>query len=162
MKDLRKIFFTPDKILRKELQKELRQQGHYNTGKLEGSFTSKITQSSDKVKLVGLALDYAQILNDGTRPAKASFAQFPFVVEFFESKGYSEAKAKQYTAMTINRWMKEGMSTKASARFSKNGKRLNFIGLVNELINTRINDSVFKEMDKIVEEKYREQKSEII
>lgn len=162
MKDLRKIFFTPNKILRKELQKELRQQGHYNTGKLESSFTSQITQSSDKVKLEGFALDYAQILNDGTRPAKASFAQFPFVVEFFTSKGYSEAKAKQYAAMTINRWMKEGMSTKASARFSKNGKRLNFIGLVNELIDTRINDAVFKEMDKIVEEKYREQKSEII
>lgn len=162
MNDLRKIFFTPDKILRKELQKELREQGHHNTGALEQSFTSNVAIEGDKVILSGYALNYGGILNDGTRPEKASMKQFHFVKEFFLSKGYNEKKAGAYAAMTINKWMKEGMSTKASRRFSKNGRRSRFIDQVAEDVDKRLDESVFHEIDKIVNSEYSKQKNEMI
>lgn len=160
--NLKSIFFTPDKILRKQLRLELRNQGHHNTGALEASFTSEVTQNGDVVKLEGYALDYGGILNDGTRPEKASMSQFPFVKNFFLSKGVPDKKAGAYAAMTIKKWMQEGMSTKASARFSKTGKRLGFIGIVEENIGEKLDSAVFHELDKIINEEFYKSKSETI
>lgn len=162
MSDFRNIFKRAAKLLDENLKKELRQQGHFNTGALELSITSKITVNGSDTKLEGQAADYAGILNDGTRPEKASMAQFPFLKEFFISKGVEPKKAGAYAAMTIHRWQKEGMSTKASVRFSKNGKRLKFIELVAELIDSKLDKVVTDDIDKVVDKEYKKQKSETI
>lgn len=162
MTDLRNIYKRGGPRLMQELKKELRAQGHFNTGKLESSFSSNVKVTGDEVQLTGLAIDYAGILSDGTRPEKASMKQFHFVKEFFMSKGVGEKKAGAYAAMTIRKWMREGMSTKASVRFSKNGRRLNFIGFVREKKMKVVNDLVLKDIDIEVQKVFNKTKSKTI
>ena len=162
MTDISKIFFTPSKNLTKQLKKELRDQGHHHTGELERSFSTKVTVTKNDVRCEGSILEYGQILNDGTRPEKASMKQFWFVKEFFISKGYSDKIAGAYSAMTINKWIKEGMSTKASVRFSHNGRRTNFIKQVDDTYSDKLNEVVLKEIDKVINLEYNKQKSETI
>lgn len=161
-RNLRSLFTEPNRFLQKALRKELRDQGHRNTGALESSFTSEVVTNGEDVTLQGYALNYADILNEGVKPERASFKQFPFMVRYFLSKGYDERTAKGYAAATIKKWQEEGMSTKASLRFSKNGKRLNFIGLVKELISQDIDNMIVKAADDIVMEEVNKQKSEVI
>lgn len=162
MKDLRNIYKRGGAKLTQLLKDELRAQGHHNTGKLEASFASNVTVSGDEVQLSGRAIDYAGILSDGTRPEKASMKQFHFVKEFFMSKGYEEKKAGAYAAMTIKKWMREGMSTKASVRFSKNGRRLNFIGFVREKKMAAVNKLVLKDIDIEIQKTFNKTKSKTI
>lgn len=162
MSDFRNIFTSANKLLTDALKKELRQQGHFNTGALESSFFSNVTVSSESVKVEGYANNYAHILDDGVAPEKASMKQFYFVKQFFISKGYDEKKAGTLAAMTIRKWMTEGMSTKASIRFSKNGRRLKFIELVAKLVDEKLDKKILNEVDKIMEKTYRKQKSETI
>lgn len=162
MRDLRNIYKRGGARLMQELKRELRAQGHHNTGALEASFASNVTVSGDEVQLTGRAIDYAGILSDGTRPEKASMKQFHFVKEFFLSKGVEPKKAGAYAAMTIRKWMREGMSTRASVRFSKNGRRLNFIGFVREKKMDAVNRLVLKDIDIEVQRVFNKTKSKTI
>ena len=158
MSDLRYIFKRADKLMQEGLKKELRAQGHFNSGSLESSFVSNITVTAESVVLTGSAFDYAGILSDGTRPEKASMKQFHFVKQFFLSKGVDDKKAGAFAAMTIRKWMKEGMSTKASVRFSKNGKRLNFINIVNKSVGPKVDKVVLADVDKEVKKEFNKTK----
>lgn len=159
---LRTILSQADKQIKAEFKKELREQGHYNTGALESSFISEITDNNGDFHLTGQALSYANILDEGVRPERASMKQFYFVKEFFISKGYDERNAGQFAAMTINRWMKEGMSTQASSRFSSSGRRKHFIKAVEKKMYRKIDQLITKAVDEAVEEEFNKQKSEII
>lgn len=159
---MEKLLKQVDAIILPQIIDELRAQGHYNTGKLEESLESEIVVKNQDGSLEGSALYYALILHHGFGPEKASFKQFPFLVEYFESKGKSEKEAKQYAAMTIRKWMKEGMPTAHSYSYSSNGERLNVISLVKKAVNGKINFAMSKGIDQIVNQKFHETKSETI
>ncbi len=159
---LNAIFREADKLLKKAIKKELRDQGHKNTGQLENSISSKVVEQSGEAVLTGTSLYYAQFINDGIKADSASFKQFPFLVDYFMSKGYAEKEAKNFAGATIRKWMKEGMSTKGSIRFSKNGRRLNFMGYVDQETAKDLDQSVQKGLDNLINSVYLKTKSETI
>lgn len=148
--------------MRKRMRMELRAQGHHNTSELEKSFISEIVVNGEEIKVIGKAMGYFEYLNTGTRPEKASFKQFPFLVNFFQSKGKDEDTAKRLAAMTINRWKVEGMSTAASVRFSKNGRRRGFIKAVMDEHEKNMDQDVTKEIDKLFNKEFFNKKQETL
>ncbi|TXI85976.1 MAG: hypothetical protein E6Q36_10095 [Chryseobacterium sp.] len=147
-----------DVIISEGLKVELRKQGHYNTGALDRSIEGTIKGNS----LEGYANYYATILHHGFGPEKASMKQFPFLVSYFLSKGRDEATAKQLSAMTINAWKREGMPTSGSYAYSETGKRTQFISIVKTIVNGKVNATMSDGLDKIVNKKFNETKSETI
>ena len=99
------------------------ERGHKLTGKGYESFRP---QFNDEVILCFME-HYMVIVEDGFPKKSASFKQFPFVLEYWKKRGLSGNDAKGAAAATIHKWMKEGMSTKASSRYSKDSKRNNYI-----------------------------------
>lgn len=162
MPNIKNIHAKPIFALVKALKKELRDQGHYNTGQLDASFASETTLNGDEIRTVGTILEYGGILSDGTRPERASMKQFYFVKQYFISKGIADKLAGSYAAATIKKWMVEGMSTKKSARFSRNGRRLNFIGVVDQIIDEEFKKLIFVAVDDVVNEQFNKTKSETI
>lgn len=158
----KKIFAGADKLLKKAIKKELRDQGHKNTGQLEKSIISTIKVESGEAVLEGTSLYYAQFINEGVKAESISFKQFPFIVEYFRSKGYDEKQSKQYAGATIKKWMKEGMPASGSMRFSKNGRRLNFMGYVEQETEVQLDATVQEGLDNLINEVYLKAKSETI
>lgn len=155
---IEELLYKCDKLLSEGTKIELRAQGHYNTGALDQSI--KGTVNGDHLE--GEANYYAAILNAGYGPEKASMAQWPFLYKFFISKGHTEKDAGAFAAMTINKWKREGMPTAASAAYSENGKRTNFIAAVKKIMNTAVHQTINKEIDKIINDKFHETKNETI
>ena len=155
---LEELLNKVDGIISEELKVELRAQGHYNTGALDQSIEGTIDGNS----LEGHANYYAAILHHGYGPEKASMKQFPFLVRYFESKGHDEAKAKQLAAMTINAWKRDGMPSGGSFAYSETGQRTQFIAIVKKVVNGKVNQTMSDGLDKIVNQKFHETKSETI
>ncbi len=151
-----------DNIIASEVIDELRAQGHYNTGKLEESIEGKVKTSKGSHILEGTAAYYALILHHGFGPEKASWKQFPFLIEYFKSKGHAEKDAKGIAAATIRTWMREGMPSSGSYAYSSNGRRLEVIAYVKKAINGKVNFEVKKGLDKIINQKFHETKSETV
>ncbi len=154
-------------ILETGLKRELRNQGHSNTGRLENSIKGVINDT----ELKGTILDYGGIVNDGTQANRIPFKlgsgaksskYIDGLVAFFKTKGLGDKEAKRAAFATARVQRKEGMSTAASKRFSKNGKRQNFIDDVIETKEPVIDNLMSKGMDEIFDGFYNKQKSETI
>lgn len=154
-------------LLEKAFKNELKQQGHSNTGALENSINGVVTET----ELAGTIFDYGHILNEGTNPNRIPFASgsgaksskyIDGLTAFFLSKGLGLKEAKSAAFATAKVQKKEGMSTSASKRFSKNGKRQDFINDVMEQKDTQINTVMTEGMDAIFDSYYNQQKTEEI
>lgn len=156
--EINEILYKADRLIKTNLRKELQDQGHHLSGKLEKSIAGKVSRNH----LQGFALHYQKYLNEGFPAKSASFKQFPFVVKYFQARGYSEDDSKRYAAMTIHKWMKEGMPTLASNRFSSTGTRLDFIAIVNKAISPEVDKIILTGIDKVINKKFHETKSETI
>lgn len=149
--------------LNKLLTTELRDQGHYLTGSLENSINNSfnVVQEGRRVVLYGFALDYSIGLNDGVNSGR----KLPTVDEltkYFLLRKLPLIQAKQAAILTAKRHKKEGMPTKASARFSKTGVRTNFINRVWTSNEQKIDSAMNVNMDAIFEEETKKQRSETI
>lgn len=154
-------------ILEKAFKNELKQQGHSNTGALENSIKGVVTET----ELAGTIFDYGHILNEGTNPNRIPYASgsgaksskyIDGLTAFFMSKGLGLKEAKSAAFATAKVQKKEGMSTSASKRFSKNGKRQDFINDVMDQKDTQINTLMTQGMDTIFDTYYNKQKTEEI
>jgi hypothetical protein len=151
-----------DELISDELKKELKAQGHYNTGKLESNLDSEKKVVGIDGHLIGTAPYYALILHHGYGPEKATWKSFPALIEYFQSKGKSEGEAKQIAAATIRTWMKGGMPTPGSYAYSTSGERLNVIEIVNKSIGNVIDKTMSDGLDNIINDVFHETKSETI
>jgi len=156
---IEELLHKADTVIAEELRTELRRQGHYNTGKLDQSIEGKVTNGNH---LEGFASYYAAILQTGYGRERASMRQFPFVKNYFLSKGYDDATASRIAAMTINAWRRDGVPTNASAVYSETGIRTLFVTIVRRAISGKLNALVTNGVDKIVNQKFHETKSETI
>ena len=156
------LFKKADGILKKAIKKELKDQGHRNTGKLEQSIHSVAKVENGEVLLEGFASYYAKYINSGVPASSISFKQFPFYVDYFMSKGYSEKDAKRFAGATIKKAMTEGTPTNGSMRFSKNGRRRDFVQTVATQTDAQINKTVEDGLDIIINKVYLKTKSETI
>lgn len=146
-------------------------QGHTLTGEYERSISGKIKVTKDGGALDGLAVDYGKYAEYGFPKTSASWKQWPFLVAYFIQRGFpidspnsKVLSAKNLAAMTIQKWMKEGMSTKASAAYShtETKSRQHAILEVWELKGAKVDAIVESGLDEMVEEMFQKEKSETI
>lgn len=112
------------KIIILALSEELIAQGHNNTGSLIKSFEGKL--SPDNLGIDIWANSYAKQLDRGVRwEKKRKRPPVRPLIEYFKHKGVADPESAAYA--TIATWKKQGMPTRGSYRYSKNGKRKDFI-----------------------------------
>ena len=125
------------KQLQKELRKELRQQGHYLTGNLEQSITYEVKTTTSGYTGVMYAADYSIAINLGVRPEKIPYGgrtgrggkslYIEGLISFFRRRGLPEKAAQGAAFATATIHKREGMPSRSSFRFSKNGRRTGFV-----------------------------------
>jgi hypothetical protein len=107
------------------LKKELRDQGHYLTGALERSISSKQSNAGGKTVIEGQALDYAEDLFEGKRPEHIDESDIKGLTKYAELRfGYTGNRAIKAAVAIARKHRKEGMPTKASYQYSSTGERL--------------------------------------
>ena len=156
------IYQGAERLINNLIRKEMFAQGHHLTGAMEESVDSSVSKKGKADVMEGFAAHYTQYVNDGVPAASASMKQFPFLVEYFKKRGLEEKEAKGAAAATIKVWMKEGMSTQASKRFSSTGSRQNMIENAFVGAQSQIDEYMSNGLDFVVEERFQKEKSETI
>lgn len=110
-----------------QLVKVLDDQGHRNTGALQESLRSKVTQSGGGYEITIYGKDYAKYVDRGI-PSGVWVNPYA-LAEWVEQKGIAtgEKEIKNIAFAIRHKIFKEGSPTKGSLRFSKSGKRDEFI-----------------------------------
>jgi hypothetical protein len=116
---------------------ELEAQGHKMTGDLYNSIKYEIRSEASKVIIDYSFLDYGMVQNYGIKPDRIPFnpgsgakksKYIDGLVKFVQNRMGKSGKEAERIAFAIARKHKtEGMPTKDSYKFSKNGRRLNWI-----------------------------------
>jgi hypothetical protein len=156
------IYQGAERFINSIIRKELDDQGHTLDGTLSDSLTSRTKKTGASKVMEGMAIYYAQFVDQGVKPESASMKQFPFVKAYFIKRGFSDEQAGGFAAATIKKWMKEGMSTNASKRFSKTGARQQAIESAFVGNSNKIDDYMEKSFDFYMDELYKSTKSETI
>lgn len=156
------IYNAAEAFINQFLRKEMVAQGHHLTGAMEDSLDSQASKKGKADIMEGFAILYTQFVNDGVPASSASFKQFPFLVEYFRQKGFGEREAKGAAAATIRTWMKEGMPTQASKRFSSTGSRTNMIEAAFTANEHKVDEYMANSFDFAVNEMFHKEKSETI
>lgn len=159
MKPFDIIYRGAQKIIERAIRQESQTQGHTLTGTMETSLSAEHTSKAGEEVLEGTAVGYTSIVNDGFPASSASFKQFPFLVQYFQLRGLPEEEAKRAAAATIRVWQREGMSTKASARFSKTGKRQEMIEDAFEKAKADLDSYMDSSLNKAVDDLFKREKS---
>lgn len=111
-----------------DLQQELRDQGHYLTGTLERSMKNFQTENGVKVDSEVVALDYLKKLDEGVPGYQIDESDIAGLTRYAQLRFGKTGKAAVKAAIAIARaHRREGMPTKNSYQFSKNGERLDAI-----------------------------------
>jgi hypothetical protein len=158
MLDLKTIYNGAANLINQLIKQESFKQGHYLTGAMDESIEGKVTKDT----LEGFSVYYTQYVNDGVPSASASFKQAPFLIRYFQQRGLPEKEATAAAFATIKTWMKTGMSTPQSKRFSSTGSRQNFVE--NALVggDSDLDEYMTNNFDFAVEEEYQKEKSETL
>jgi len=160
--DIQTIYQGAERFLNEILAQEALAQGHHLSGTLAESLSSKTVKTGKEDVMQGFAVYYAQYVDQGIPPKSATFKQVPFLIDYFISRGYSKAEATSFAFATVKTWMKEGMSTQASKRFSQTGARQNFIESAFVGNNSKIDDYMEDSFDFQVEEEFQKEKSGVV
>lgn len=156
------IYKGAEPFINSFLRKEVIDQGHHLNGAMEESFSSEISQTKKADTMEGFAVYYTQFVNDGFPAASASFKQVPFLIEYFKKRGLGEKEATGAAFATVKVWMKQGMPTQASKRFSKTGSRQNMIESAFVGNESKIDEYIGNGLNFVVEERFQLEKSETI
>ena len=115
---------TLSEELKTDLKFELEQQGHKDTGNLINSIHYDIVKENGNIVVVFSYLDYGKDMNDGIKAAnvkRLAGIDLKTLEDWAARKGFKNPK---WAAIRINqKHLKEGMPTKNSFKFSKNGRR---------------------------------------
>lgn len=163
------IYEGAERLINEFIRKEMVDQGHHLTGAMEDSLDAEIFKKKKAEVMEGFAVYYSRFVNDGFPAKSANFQQVPFLIEYFQKRGYPLASsdttkptAVQLAFATVKKWMQEGMPTEASKRFSSTGSRKNMIENAFAGNERRLDDYMNDSFDFVVEEQYRKEKSETI
>jgi hypothetical protein len=156
------IYAGAFRLITELLRQEIDQQGHRLTGALEDSLDYDLKKEGRADVLEGTALYYSIFVNEGVPAASVSMKQFPFVVEYFKKRGLNEPEAKNAAAATIKTWMKTGMPSPASRRFSRTGGRTGYVLSAFTGGQPKIDQYMNDTLDFGVEEKFQLTKSETL
>lgn len=128
--------------LRDELVDELKAQGHVDTGNLIKDIELYVETIGGDIYGAIKMLEYAREVEEGVSASDfQAYSQSEMsehrkgLFAFFKRKGLGGKELKRATFLTIRKHLKEGMPTRASMRFAKNGRRT---GFVSEVYNKKI------------------------
>lgn len=163
------IYQGAERLINEFIRREMVAQGHHLTGAMEDSLDAKIFKQKKAEIMEGLAIGYTKFVEGGFPARSASFKQVPFLIEYFQQRGYPIASsnpdtpsAVQLAFATVKVWMKEGMPTQASKRFSKTGSRTDMIANAFVENGPRLDEYMSNSFDFMIDELYRKEKSETI
>lgn len=168
MTTVKDIYIGAERLINEELRKEMRAQGHVLTHAMEDSLEAEISKAKNADVMEGFAVYYTKFVNEGFQAKSASMKQFPFLLEYFIKRGFPVASsagtvtAGQMAAMTIRKWMREGMPTQASKAFSSTGSRTQMIENAFVGSENKIDEYMTNSFDFLVEERFQKEKSETI
>lgn len=136
-KDILDIVNDFAKVLIKQMRKELIAQGHKMTGKLSQSLESEVKAISNGVSLSIKGESYGLSLNDGVKANRIPFSPgsgagrskyIEGLQKFVKARITSNEKKSLGIAFAIAKTHSEqGMPSRKSFRFSKNGRRTGWI-----------------------------------
>ena len=154
--ELRPVVDLTMTIVQRRLRETLAAQGHVNTGKLSQSIDYQIV--NDEKTIIGRMFfaDYGIFVNVGVR---ADRVRYPIrvMVEWFQQRGLSEREATRAAWATRAVHQREGIPTRASARFSETGERTRFVettiesqlGEIAQIIDGRIGAAIAIEFQRV-------------
>jgi hypothetical protein len=107
-----------------------RAQGHELTGNAVRQMETKITKTAQGYQIDGYVTDYMASLNTGVPASRIPYSPGSGARSSKYIQGlmdYAKKEAQKIAFAIASRHKREGMPTKASARFSSTGKRTQFI-----------------------------------
>jgi len=156
------IYKAAERLINEIIRKEMVAQGHHLTGEMEESLFSQTSRKRRIDMMEGFAVDYTKFVEEGFPASSANYGQVPFLIDYFKKRGLEEKEATAASFATVRVWMKEGMPTQASKRFSSTGSRTSMIENAFTGSEAKIDEFIGNGIDFVVEEKYRKEKSEKI
>lgn len=143
------------KLMIADIKKELRLQGHYDTGKLEQSFREYEAVINNEIILQAYALGYITDLEEGVPANKirVSEADFKNLTAWVQRKigATTPAEATAIAASIVRKWKKEGKPLAGANEYSSTGKTTGAIADAFEANEdkyyNRLDNVVFDELD---------------
>jgi hypothetical protein len=137
------------KLIVDELRRQYRIQGHNLTGKLIASIEDKVTLTVTGAKVQVLIVDYGVIVNNGTPASRIPYtpgrgrggtSKYIQGLQNFARlrMGLSAREALSVAFAIARKQSREGMPTRGSFKFSKNGKRTGAIEDTLKIIDNKI------------------------
>jgi hypothetical protein len=144
-----------EKIVRKELVKELTRQGHIMTGALRDSIEFKSQSQARFILINGFFNDYGIPINSGVKPSRIPYSPgsgkktskyIDGLVDFVKKKRIetNDKKALGIAFAIAKTQKKEGQPTKGSFKHSKNGRRSGWVDFALEASQEAIGKEVQK------------------
>lgn len=142
---------------------ELEAQGHKMTGDLYNSIKYEIRSEASKVIIDYSFLDYGMVQNYGIKADRIPYSPgsgakkskyIDGLVKFVQNRMGKSGKEAERIAFAIARKHKsEGMPTKASydTKYSKNGRRLNWIGEGIAEATPKVNEAISKYFPMVID-----------
>lgn len=167
MTDILDIYKGGENLINIKLRKEMLAQGHHLNGDMAESLDAEFSRKGKAEVMEGYAIYYTHWVNNGFPASSASYKQVPFLIEYFIQKGYpvhssSGMDATKLAFATVTKWMKEGMPTQASKRFSTTGSRTGMIETAFFGMEPELDNYIGNGLDFVVDEYYHKEKSETI
>lgn len=143
-------------LIHNRIKQELILQGHIMTGKVYKEHSEEISVRSDEVHLLGSYPFYSKFLHTGVHssnipynPARRTGAKHSLYIEalikYAKFRGMDNPKSAAFAI--ANKHSKEGMSTKASRKYSKTGKRDEFLDVV--FFDRKLNTQITNKLDQV-------------
>lgn len=137
----------------KAAQRELRAQGHVLTGSLVSTMGTRVVLGQSDITAQVLMNHYAPYLERALPASRVPYspgsgAKSSKVVDallrYWKLRGLAPKEARSATFATLNKWKQEGRPTRASFRFSRNGRRLGFLERTVETVNENAADILLR------------------
>jgi len=166
--DLRKNLEKLGDFLVEELAAELVAQGHRATGRLAGSVEAAVKEYREGISLEISYLEYGRYVNDGVKAERVPFGRktgaktskyIEALIKWVQIKGLATGLEAKGLAFGIARkHKKEGIPTRGSYAFSRNGRRVGFqnyilsqnIDEVDRIVQSGLNEAVSAQLDIII------------
>lgn len=154
----------------RKFQAEIDTQGHNLTGKLKGSFETRLTSTKNSIQSDITVEGYGRFVDQGVKANRIPYSgrsgrggkskYIEGLKDYFMRRGRGASEALRAAFATAAKHRQEGMPTRASARFSANGRRTGFIeneipGIETDIVQT-VEKTVAFELQTAIIAKFRQ------
>ncbi len=160
----KKLLDNLEAILRKELLKSWRDQGHYIDGSIVDTADFVIKETVNKLSFLVYMFPYGGYIESGVSAANVPFSgthrgsgggrkskYIQALIRYAKKRmSLPDAKAKSVAFAIAHKQKKEGMPTRGSYKYSKTGERTGWIDATFKGNKTLIEKAMFELADKMI------------